>query len=404
MKRTPTGHALGILAGGVLLLAAACDRASEAPIKPPAPHVVVAEVTQQSIPVILTFSGTLEAIKSVDIVPRVGGYVEQRYFVEGTRVSKGDPLYLIDPRTYQATLDGYKAQLERDQADHTYWKEQVKRNTRLQKSGAASVEDVENAVAREKEALASIANDKANIQKAELDLEFTRINAPFDGRIENTRINVGALVTAHQDVLTTLVQVHPIYAVFSVSRRQVAEIQALMAKGIITPGPLDRFEAEVVLPDGTAYPQRGQMNFLSAQIDPTTDQLAARAEFPNIYEHPREVRLIPGQYAPLRVFVGEHPNALLIPKAARVESQAGDLVYVVGSGDKVEARHIEVNGAHERYWVVAKGLEKGERVIVEGVQKVRNGIVVVAETAKKNAKAGKPARSEAPDKAGKGAG
>ena len=399
MKRSARGRALVWAAGGVLIFTVACDRASETPVKAPAPHVAVAQVTQETIPVVLTFSGTLQAIKSVDIVPRVGGYVEERYFVEGTRVSKGDPLYLIDPRTYEATLEGYKAQLERDQADHTYWKEQVKRNTKLQKSGAASVEDVENAVAREKEALAAIANDKANIQKAELDLEFTRVNAPFDGRIQNTRINVGALVTAHQDVLTTLVQIDPIYAVFSISRRQLDEIQQLMAEGIVTPGPLDQFEVDVLLPDGNPYPNRGRMNFVSAQIDPSTDQMLARAEFPNVYDHPSDVRLIPGQYAPVRVYIGQRTDALLIPKAARVESQAGDLVYVVGADDKVEARHIQVSGSHDRFWVVAKGLEKAERVVVEGLQKVRDGIVVVPQAAKNDEKSASAEPSESSGKA-----
>ena len=382
MRRFEPRRPLGWAGAAALLLAAsACERDSQTPAKAPAPHVVVAEVSQQAIPVVFTFSGTLQAIKSVDIVPRVGGFVEQRYFVEGTRVAKGAPLYLIDPRTYEATLAGYQAQLERDQADHAYWTEQVKRNTRLQKSGAASMEDLENAIAREKEALAAVANDKANIQKAKLDLEFTRVNAPFDGRIENTRINVGALVTAHQDVLTTLVQVDPIYVIFSVSRRQLDAIQQLMAEGIVTPGPLDQFEAEVLLPDGTPYPHRGRMNFVSAQIDPSTDQMTARAVFPNVYQHPSDVRLIPGQYAPVRVFVGERRDALLIPKAARVETQAGDQVYVVTDGDKVESRHIQVSGAHDRYWVVDKGLTKGERVIVEGLQKVRDGIAVAPQAA-----------------------
>lgn len=391
MNATKIERALGWAAGGLLLATAACDPPPAAPAKPPAPHVVVSEVTEATIPVVLTFSGTLQAVKTVDIIPRVGGYVEQRYFVEGTRVSKGDPLYLIDPRTYEATLQGYKAQLARDEANQVYWKEQVARNRRLQKSGAASVEDLENAVAREKEARAAIAHDNADIQKAELDLEFTKIGAPFDGRIENTRVNVGALVTAHQDVLTTLVQIDPIYAVFNVSRRQLDYIQGLMAEGIVSPGPLDGFEAEVLLPDGKPYPHRGRMNFVSAQIDPSTDQMAARAEFPNVYERPSDVRLIPGQYAQVRVFVGNRPGALLIPKAALVESQTGDQVYVVGSDNTVGSRRIEVSGEHERHWVVAKGLRKGERVIVEGLQKVHDGIVVTPARANESNTSDRPA-------------
>lgn len=364
-----------------MIATAGCDRHAESPAPPP-PEVVVAEVSQETIPVVFEFSGTLQAIRSVDIVPRVSGYIEQRYFTEGTRVKKDDPLYLIDPRPFQAALDGYEAQLKRDKANYVYWVDQVKRNRALHKQGAASTQDLESSIAREAESKAAIENGEANITKAKLDLEYTRINAPFDGRIENTRINVGALVTAQQSVLTTLVQVDPIYVVFNVSRSQLGRIQGLMAEGIVKPGALDSFEVEVLLPDGSAYPQRGRMNFVSAQIDPTTDQLGARAEFPNVFQHPSDVLLIPGQYAPVRVFVGHQPDALLIPKAALVQSQAGDQVYVVGAGDKVSVRRVTVGGAHGDRWVITKGLEKGERVVVEGTQKVRSGVVV---------KLGKPA-------------
>ena len=366
-------------AGSLALLVGGCDRGSGPPPAPPPPKVVVAKVSQKTIPIVLHFSGTLQAVRSINIIPRVGGFIEKRYFVEGTRVSKDDRLYLIDPRTYEASLASYKAQLERDQANYTYWKEQVARNTRLQKSGAASVQDLENAIAQEEESRAAMANDKANIQKAALDVEFTEIKAPFDGRIENTKINVGTLVTAHQDVLTTLVQIDPIYALFNISRSKLDRIQQLMKEGVVTPGPLDRFEVEVLLPDGSAYPHRGRMNFVSAQIDPSTDQMLARAEFPNVYARASDVKLIPGQYARVRVFVGEQPGALLIPKSALVESQTGDQVYVVGTGDKVQSRRVEVSGAHQGQWVVAKGLKKGERVVIEGTQKVRDGILVELE-------------------------
>ncbi|MEE8287772.1 MAG: efflux transporter periplasmic adaptor subunit, partial [Gammaproteobacteria bacterium] len=119
-------------AGSLALLVGGCDRGSGPPPAPPPPKVVVAKVSQKTIPIVLHFSGTLQAVRSINIIPRVGGFIEKRYFVEGTRVSKDDPLYLIDPRTYEASLASYKAQLERDQANYTYWKEQVARNTRLQ--------------------------------------------------------------------------------------------------------------------------------------------------------------------------------------------------------------------------------------------------------------------------------
>ncbi len=361
-----------------VLLLAGCKRGSEseATAPPPPPDVVVAEVTQATIPIIAVFSGTLQAVKTVDIVPRVSGYINKRYFKEGTHVKKGTLLYLIDPRPYQATLEADKAQLKHDEASHVFWQGEVKRYTPLAKMGAASKQQLENAIANEQEKRATVDKDKANIEKAKLNLSFTRITAPFSGRIESTQVNVGALVDAEKDVLTTVVQIDPIYAVFNISRRQLEQFQRLMRKGVVTPGDLSQFEAEVVLPDGSAYPHRGHLDFVSVQIDSTTDMMMARAVFPNVYQHPRDVRLIPGQYAPLRLIVGEESDALLIPKAALVETQAGKQVFVVDKDNKVRSRRVEVGTAHQGQWVIKKGLKKGERVVVEGMQKVRPGMLV----------------------------
>ena len=369
---------VGIAGLAGLLALTGCERGSQAPPAPPPPKVKVAEVVEATVPIVLTFSGTIQAIRSVSIVPRVDGYIDERYFVEGTRVKKDDPLYLIDPKPYEATLASYKAQLQRDKANHEYWKEQVTRNEKLVKSGAASQEELENAIANEKESSAAIDNDRANIRKAELDLGYTSITAPFEGRIENTLVNVGALVNAHQTELTTLVQIDPIYTVFNISRAQVEDIQALMREGVVSPGPLTRFEAEVILPDGSAYTKRGKMNFVSAQIDPSTDQMLARAVFPNVYERPSDVRLIPGQYAPVKVYVGERPGSLLVPKAAVIESQVGTQVYVVDGDGKVASRRVVPGPGFQGKRVIKSGLKKGERVVVEGTQKVRDGIRVQA--------------------------
>jgi membrane fusion protein (multidrug efflux system) len=237
------------------------------------------------------------------------------------------------------------------------------------------VEDKEKAIARRHEVLAEIDEDKANIENARLDLSFTNITAPFSGRIQDTKINVGQLVHEQQDTLTTLKQIDPIYVVFNVSRRQVYKVQRLRREGLAFASRND-FKVEVELSDGSLYTQPGRLNFISAQIDPTTDTLEYRAVFPNPIEDLAQLALIPGQYVPVSMTVGEDPNTLLIPGPALVESQVGTQVYVVNKDNKVESRTVEVGQSYQQQWIITKGLKKGERVIYDGVQKVRPGVVV----------------------------
>jgi membrane fusion protein (multidrug efflux system) len=363
-------------AGTCFLLLAGCgDKSKQTAVKPPPPDVRVADVTQEKVPIIMTFSGTVKSVKSVDIIPRVNGYIDQRYFEEGTFVKEGDQLYLIDPRPYQARLDAEQAQLKEHEASAAFWKSEEQRYTKLAKAGAGSVEDKEKAIARRQEVLAEIDEDKADIENARLDLSFTHISAPFSGRIQDTKINVGQLVHEQQDTLTTLKQIDPIYVVFNVSRRQVYKVQRLRREGLAFASRND-FKVEVELSDGSPYTQPGRLNFISAQIDPTTDTLEYRAVFPNPIEDLAQIALIPGQYVPVRMTVGEDPNTLLVPGPALVQSQVGTQVYVVNKDNKVESRTVEVGQSYQQQWIITKGLKKGERVIYDGLQKVRPGVVV----------------------------
>ena len=373
-KLTAT-RTLMVGAGACLLLLAGCGDKPEQKTELPPPDVRVAEVIQQKVPIEMTFSGTVKSIKTVDIIPRVSGYIEARYFEEGTVVNEGDPLYLIDPRTYQARLDAELAQLKEHEASAVFWKSEERRYTKLAKAGAGSVEDKEKAIAKRAEVLANIEEDKADIENARLNLSFTDITAPFTGRVQDTKINVGQLVHEQQDILTTLKQIDPIYAIFNVSRRQIDRIQQLRREGLAFESWRD-FIVEVKLADGSVYNKPGKMNYISAQINPTTDTLEFRATFPNPFEHLAQVALVPGQYVPVTLTVGEDPNTLLVPGPALVESQVGTQVYVVNKDNKVETRKVEVGQAYKQQWIIKKGLKKGERVIYDGLQKVRPGIVV----------------------------
>ena len=364
--------------GLIILLTLACDgRAKKQPVKPAPPDVQVTEVTQGKVPIVMEFSGTIKAIKIVDIIPRVSGYIEERHFEEGTFVKKDDPLYLIDPRPYQARLDADKAQLKLDQATLAFWKKETKRYQSLVKQGAASREKTEATVAKRDETLATVAKDKANIENAQLNLDFTNITAPFDGRIQETRINVGNLVQQQRDVLTTLVQMDPVYVVFNVSRSHLFEIQLLKRQGKLY--EIADMRIEIQLPDGSTYSRQGKVNFISFQIDPATDTVLVRGIIANKKDQGvGDFDLIPGQYAPVRLILGQDPAALLIPQPALVESQIGKQVFVVTQDSKVESRSVDVGRGYQGQWVIKKGLKKGEKVIVEGTQKVRPGMVVDA--------------------------
>ncbi|MHA1543510.1 MAG: efflux RND transporter periplasmic adaptor subunit [Alphaproteobacteria bacterium] len=362
--------------GLIVLLTAACDgKDKKQAVKPSPPDVQVTAVTQEKVPIIMEFSGTIKAVKTVDIIPRVSGYIEKRYFDEGTFVKEGDPLYLIDPRPYKARLDADRAQLKLDQATLGFWQKEVKRYESLVRQGAASKEKTEGTRAKRDEMLAKVKKDRADIENAKLDLSFTRITAPFDGRIQQTRINVGNLVQKQRDVLTTLVAMDPVYVVFNISRKHVYEIQLLKRQGKLFETADMRIE--ILLPDGSAYTRQGKIDFISYQINPTTDTVLVRGIIAN--NNARAVSdfdLIPGQYAPVRLTLGEEPNALLIPQPALVESQIGNQVFVVDADNKVQIRTVEVGRGYKIQWIIKKGVKKGEQVIVEGTQKVRPGVVV----------------------------
>ena len=386
-----TGTRTLIAAAGVcLLLLTGCgDKSKQTAATPPPPDVQVAEVKQETVPIVMTFSGTVKSVKTVDIIPRVSGYIEERYFEEGTFVKEGDPLYLIDPRIYQAQLDANQAQLEQHEASAVFWKNEKKRYTKLAKAGAGSVEDKEKAIARGLEVQANIHEDKANIETARLNLDFTNITAPFSGRIQETKINVGQLVHEQQDILTTLKQVDPVYVVFNISRRQVSSIQRLRREGMAYDSWKD-FKVEVKLADGSLYPRTGRLNYISAQIDPTTDTLGYRAVLANPAADLAELALIPGQYVPVLLTVGEDPNTLLVPGSALVQSQIGTQVFVVNKDNKVESRTVEVGQAYKQQWIIKKGLKQGERVIYDGLQKARPGAVVNIKDQESTPKKGDP--------------
>ncbi len=364
--------AAGLMAAAALV--AACDEPKQEAAAPPPPAVTVAEAATQDVPIVMEFSGTLDPIQRVEIVPRVSGYITARHFTEGAFIKKGDLLYEIDPRPYQSTLDQATAELQTTRAELKFWASEVERYERLVKSGGVSQEKLEATIANRDKYAAQVSENQANIASAALNLGFTKINAPMDGRIQQTKVFEGANVSQQQSILTEIVQLDPINVIFNVTRNEAFEVQRLQAAG--TGYPIDKMTVQLRLPDGTLYPSIGRIDFVSAKINATTDSAVVRGVFANHRDEKVGYTFLPGQYVPVLLTAGTVPNAVVIPSVALIQTQAGAFVFVVGADNKVERRRIDIGRAHQGLRVVTKGLAKGEKVVVAGLQKIKNGMTV----------------------------
>jgi RND family efflux transporter MFP subunit len=363
--------ALAVCAALVLALSG-CEEEKVAAPPPSPPEVVLTEVAKETVPIVLDASGTIKPIKRIEVVPRVTGFIFERYFTEGSFVEEGQPLYLIDPRPFEDQLAQLEAELEGQQAELAFWQSEDVRYRKLEKQGAASKERTEGVRAKLQTSMAEIEATKVKIRNAKLDISYTRINAPFYGLIQQTRLNQGDLATKEQDILTTLVMMDPIYVIFHLSRSQVFDVQKLKRRG----GAFDLKDMviEVVLSDGKLFDNKGRVDFIGTEIDPSTDSVTIRGILENPTKNEvQDFDLIPGQYAPVRFTVGETPDALVIPQTAVVETQAGAHVYVIAQDNKAERRPVELGRTHGGKVIVTEGLEEGERVVSLGVQKVKSG-------------------------------
>lgn len=338
------------------------------------PEVGVIKVEKQTIPMFDEFSGTVASVRTVNIIPRVSGYIDKCYFTEGSLVKEGDPLYLIDPRPFQAKLDAAQAQLKLDNAQLAFAQTEVDRYTLLAKNQATSVEKMQEVVSKRDQLVAAVEKDKADVATAQLNLSFTAINAPFTGHIQKMNIDVGNLVTAQQDVLTALIQMNPIYVNFALSRAKSYNFQKLKRDNKLF--PQDKMFIKLSLPDGSEYSETGKIQYVSYLIDSSTDCVTVRGVIPNRSDKKHDYTLIPGQYVPVKFVCGENTEALMVPQTAIVESQLGQQIYVVDAADKVEARSVVLGSRQGSLCEIKTGLKAGENVVTQGVQKIRSGIKV----------------------------
>jgi membrane fusion protein (multidrug efflux system) len=358
---------------GALLFIAGCGAAA-AQTAPPPPAVTVTPVVSRQVTETGDFIGRVTAIDKVDIVARVSGFIEQRNFTEGQQVKKGDLLFQIEQATYKAAVEQQQANLAKAKATEVNAKLQLERGKELVRNNNIPQSTVDQRAADEAAAQASILEAQALLDQAQINLGYTEIRSPIDGRIGLATFTVGNLVQPSSGKLATIVSQDPIYVIFQASQRDVLEYKRRFPEykdGHVT--------IHIRMPDGTIYAHPGLTNFLDVQVDPNTDTVAVRAQLPN----PERV-LIPGGVVGVTTERGAPRSALVIPQSAVQLDQAGRYVLVVDDAKKVELRRVTTGVEQGRNVVVTAGLKEGELVIVEGVQKVRPGQVVAATVAPGN--------------------
>ena len=336
---------------------------------PQAPAVTVALATLGSITPSASYVGRAQAVNTVNLVARVSGFLQQQHFKEGQRVKSGDLLFTIEQDTYQAAVDQAQANVDKAKATARNFDLQLERSQQLVRTNTVAQSTVDQDLANQQSARADVEAAQAALRQVQINLGYTEIRAPIDGRIGMALITVGNFVGPTSGTLTTIVSQDPIYVLFPVSAQVVLDYKQRMAGN---KGPAGGVVVHIRLPNGQDYPHTGSVNFLDIQVNQGTDTVTVRAEFPN-----PEGWLITGQIVNVTVEAGEPKQALLIPQAALQLDQSGPYVLVVGSDNKVEQQRVKLGAGEGSDIVVEQGLKQGERVIVQGIQKVRPGMVVV---------------------------
>ncbi|MBJ7498760.1 MAG: efflux RND transporter periplasmic adaptor subunit [Sphingopyxis sp.] len=359
---------LSCAAGAALaLLLASCS--SEAPPAPPPPEVNIVTIRTQAVPNVIELPGRVQAYRTSEVRARVNGIVERRLFNEGSYVRAGTPLFRIDPRELIATANAARAQLARAQATAANARQVVARYQPLLADQAIGKQEYDAAVAAQRTAEADVAAAQANLESARLNLGYASVTAPISGRARRAEVTEGALVSAGQGtLLTTIEQIDRVYVNFGQSSSDLLATRRDMEAGKVNAPQIERVEVQLILEDGTAYPVTGHLDFFDLSIDEATGTAALRAEFPN----PTSA-LLPGQFVRARIFAGDRADGVLIPQRAVKLAADNASVMVLDAKNVATPRPVKLGTMVAGQWAILDGLKPGDRVIVDGLQKVQPG-------------------------------
>ena len=363
---------LGVLGSIVftLLSSSGCGNKNVSAAAPPPPNVQIVEVIQRDVPVYHEYLATLDGFVNAQIQPQVSGYLIKQNYREGALVGRNQVLFKIDPRPFQAIVDQAKAQLAQAEAQLGKTQLDVQRDTPLAKEKAIAQSQLDNDIQANLAAKATVQADKAALEQAELNLEFTNVRSLVDGIAGIASGQVGNLV-GPQIVLTTVSQLDPIKAYFTVSEQQYLAFVSRNPTVAAREARQKGLELALVLADESTYPRKGKFFAADRQVDIQTGAIRLAGLFPN----PDNV-LRPGQFGRVRFVSYIRPGALLVPQKAVVELQGSYQVAAVGNDNKVTLRSVKVGERTGAMWIIDQGLKPGERVVVEGVQKVRDSMLV----------------------------
>ena len=342
---------------------AACSKQAPPPAPPP-PEVGVVAVNPASVPLQKDLVGRLAPFRSADVRARVPGVLQKRVYEEGSDVREGQLLFVIDPAPLQAALSQSQASLAQAQANYTNAKVAADRARKLAPTNYISKSDVDNALAAERSAAASVQAGKASVDSARINLGYASVRSPIAGRAGKQQVTEGALVgQGDATLLTTVDQVDPLYVNFSLS---VAELEQV--RSVQRGQAQSATQVQVLLPDGTPYERMGTLDFSGDVVDPATGAISLRARIPN----PDKI-LLPGTYVTLKATLGQQQNVFVVPQAAVQRDATSAYVLTVGKDGKVARKDIATDRTQGPNWIVGKGLAAGDQIIVSGLQRAQPG-------------------------------
>ncbi|MWV15655.1 efflux RND transporter periplasmic adaptor subunit [Pseudomonas sp. L-22-4S-12] len=344
-------------------------QANQAAATPPPAQVLVEQAKLEDLAFYLEYPGRTAGYREVQVRAQVSGILQHRNYQEGSQVKQGQVLFSIDPRTYQAALARAKGALAQEQARYRQTERDLRRIRELQAKGFASESELDNAISNFEQSKANIEAAKAEVQSKQIDLDYTTVEAPISGITSKEAVSEGSLIVANDpnsSLLTQITQLDPIYVNYAYADREAARLREAVQSGEVRLPEGNQLTAEIIFGDGTLYAQKGKVDFTDSLVDKGTGTVSARAIVPNA-----EQALLPGQFVRIRISGMIRPNSITVPEKALAQSPAGNFVYVVDEQGLAQLRPVDTEMINQGRWVIRSGLKEGERVIVDGLIRVR---------------------------------